>query len=351
LKYLTNKKFKAMKKIIFAILTGAFLYGNAQITLTSADAPQVGDVYYNMNDTGITQTITPGPSGENVVWDFSMLANDYTDTTSFVDASTIPQSVDFPQANLVQLTAVDTTFINSSSSNLTFLGFLSGGFEIKLDDPLIGLEFPYTYGTTYTDTGHLTVVIPYDTTVSGIHIDSVKIDKTIISTDSCIAYGQLLLPNETFNNVLMNKNSSLNIDSIQAHTDLMGWVDVNDTQYTTISYAVYTNGYGQPLLNLSVDDNGNVTDATYKYSEATFASTTQDIKVSIYPNPAEKNLTVTIPDSKAEISIINISGQKVLTKQTTSTKVNLNIASLPSGTYVLKVKTNKGIIEKKFVKE
>ena len=340
-----------MKKILFVILAGAFLSGNAQITITSADAPQAGDVFYNANDTGITQTITPGPVGENVTWDFSMLGNAFTDTTTFVEASTIPQSVDFPDANLAELTSQDTSFLKTTSSEITFLGVLSGGMELKMDDPLIGLKYPFTYGTTFSDTGHFSVTIPYDTTVQGIHIDSVRIDKTINSTDSCVAYGQLILPNETYDNVLMDKNTSINHDVISVHTDLMGWVDAQDTQYTTISYSVYTNGYGQPLLTLNLNDDGTVKSASYKYTEASFVSTMPAININLYPNPAHKNITVTVPDSKADISIINANGQSVINKRITSKKFDINIESLPAGNYLIKVKTSQGTAIKKFIKE
>lgn len=340
-----------MKKILFAILAGAFLSGNAQITITSADAPQAGDVFYNANDTGITQTINPGPVGENVTWDFSMLGNAFTDTTTFVEASTIPQSVDFPDANLAELTSQDTSFLKTTSSEITFLGVLSGGMEMKLDNPLIGMKYPYTYGTTFSDTGHFSVTMPYDTTVQSIHIDSVKFDKTINSTDSCIAYGQLILPNETFNNVLINKNTSVNHDIVSVHTDLMGWVDAQDTQYTTISYSVYTNGYGQPLLTLNLNNDGTVKSATYKYSEASFVSTMPAINIKLYPNPAHKNITVTLPGSKADISIVDDNGQLVINKQFTSKKIDIDIESLPVGNYLIKVKTPRGTAIKKFIKE
>lgn len=340
-----------MKRILFAILAGAFLSGNAQITITSADAPQPGDVYINANDTGITTTITPGPAGENVTWDFSMLGNAYTDTTIFVEASTIPQSVDFPGANLAELTSQDTSFLKTTSSEITFLGVLSDGMEMKLDNPLIGMKYPYTYGTTFSDTGHFSVTIPYDTTVQGINIDSVKFDKTINSTDSCIAYGQLILPLETIDNVLINKNTSLNHDIVSVHTDLMGWVDVQDTQYTTISYSAYKNGYGQPLLTLSLNDDGTVKSASYKYTETSFISTMPAINIKLYPNPAHKNITVTIPDSKADISVINANGQPVIKKRITQNKFDINIESLQVGNYLIKVKTSQGTAVKKFIKE
>ena len=72
--------------------------------------------------------------------------------------------------------------------------------------------------------------------------------------------------------------------------------------------------------------------------------------ISIYPNPANNNLTIETPQtSKIEISTIH--GQLIKTLASTGTKTNIDVSEFPSGVYIVEVKTGKRIAIKKFVKE
>ena len=58
--------------------------------------------------------------------------------------------------------------------------------------------------------------------------------------------------------------------------------------------------------------------------------------VSIYPNPAQTQFTVTNTEN-ADIQLFNVLGQKVLQTRGTQENTVINTASLPQGMYVLKV--------------
>jgi photosystem II stability/assembly factor-like uncharacterized protein len=72
--------------------------------------------------------------------------------------------------------------------------------------------------------------------------------------------------------------------------------------------------------------------------------------IAVYPNPAINNLTIESPQ-KAVIEITNIQGQLIKTIVASSCKTNVDVSALPSGVYVVEVKTEKGIAVKKFIKE
>ena len=84
------------------------------------------------------------------------------------------------------------------------------------------------------------------------------------------------------------------------------------------------------------------------------------LNFSIYPNPANDNVTIEAPQS-ATIEILNIEGQLIKTLTTSGTKTNVDhvgyssyvvdVSSFPSGVYIVEVKTEKGVAVKKFVKE
>ncbi|MGD0709589.1 MAG: T9SS type A sorting domain-containing protein [Bacteroidales bacterium] len=86
--------------------------------------------------------------------------------------------------------------------------------------------------------------------------------------------------------------------------------------------------------------------------------------VSVYPNPTTDNLTIEIQQAavgskqNAVIEITNIQGQLIKTLPpcgeagaTTSNKTNIDVSALPSGVYIVEVKTEKGVEVKKFIKE
>ena len=72
--------------------------------------------------------------------------------------------------------------------------------------------------------------------------------------------------------------------------------------------------------------------------------------LSVYPNPATDNLTIEILQ-ESEIEILNIQGQLIKTLAASSDKTSVDISSFHSGVYFVKIKTEKGIVVKKIVKE
>lgn len=69
-----------------------------------------------------------------------------------------------------------------------------------------------------------------------------------------------------------------------------------------------------------------------------------------YPNPATDNLTIEV-FQKSTIDILNAEGQIVKTIKDANSKTTIDLKSLSSGVYVVKAKSDKGIVIKKFIKE
>jgi trimeric autotransporter adhesin len=72
--------------------------------------------------------------------------------------------------------------------------------------------------------------------------------------------------------------------------------------------------------------------------------------ISIYPNPTTDNLTIIITD-KATIEILNINGQIIKSINSISKSITVDLTDLSSGVYIVRVKTDKEIVTKKFIKE
>lgn len=79
----------------------------------------------------------------------------------------------------------------------------------------------------------------------------------------------------------------------------------------------------------------------------------EDLGFSVYPNPATDELNVQLLREASDLSIYNVAGALVLHKSLSPSDrlVRLNVSALKSGMYILKLKTNSGTGEYKFLKK
>lgn len=87
----------------------------------------------------------------------------------------------------------------------------------------------------------------------------------------------------------------------------------------------------------------------YIVSDCTLGiSTPSASSVTMYPNPASTELTISAPDGISSVTISNLLGQTIYSNQYNTRDVQVNIAYLPSGLYFVKI--NDAVV-RKFVKE
>lgn len=75
------------------------------------------------------------------------------------------------------------------------------------------------------------------------------------------------------------------------------------------------------------------------------------LQASIYPNPAQSVVTITLPGNNiaTDISMTNIMGQEVLNTNTRQPKTLLQVQHLPAGTYFIKVQNEQGSYVQKII--
>ena len=79
-----------------------------------------------------------------------------------------------------------------------------------------------------------------------------------------------------------------------------------------------------------------------------------DNKVSlftVYPNPAADNILVESQVTVNRLEIYNMTGQKILENEVNASTFNVDIAALPAGSYIIRLKSDGMIQNRKFVKE
>ncbi len=77
--------------------------------------------------------------------------------------------------------------------------------------------------------------------------------------------------------------------------------------------------------------------------------------ITVYPNPVTDKLQIEVPQKSVliviDIEILNIEGQTIKTIFSNSKSATVDLTGLSSGVYIVRVKTAKEIITKKFIKE
>ncbi len=341
------------KKVLFIVMTlGAFIGVNAQPTLTVSDAPEIGDMFINAHDT--VSVLSPNVNrGENVTWDYTNLHPSYVDTTITVAPSTVDNNDAFGDATFAQISSVDTSFYKTSSDKVELIGFLLKGNPARFSDPLTALVSPFTYGDNFTDASQMSTTFPFDTTVNGVEIDSVRMTMNTDVKDTAIGYGILKLPGIQYSNVLLNKRNATHHEVVDVHvvTFNLGWKNFIDTTYSDINYAFYVNGYGDILLGFTVDGN-NVKGVTYRFdgtSSIKDVASNQGIK--LYPNPVNNKMFIEAQVPVKQITIYNANGKVVKVINDNNKKVSIDVSGLFSGNYLMKIKTtNSQTIAKQFIK-
>ena len=91
-----------------------------------------------------------------------------------------------------------------------------------------------------------------------------------------------------------------------------------------------------------------------KWTPGTSISDAQTSTVSIYPNPAQSTLYIMSSEAVEQVSIYDISGRMLLSVMSSvaeTSPTNIDISTLATGIYLVKVKTVAGEVVKKIVKQ
>jgi len=77
----------------------------------------------------------------------------------------------------------------------------------------------------------------------------------------------------------------------------------------------------------------------------------QQSQIEIFPNPTTTTFTITSSDKIESIKVYNIIGELLFTETPNNTQSTINISQFSKGIYFAEIKTEKGIVRKKVVKE
>ena len=133
------------------------------------------------------------------------------------------------------------------------------------------------------------------------------------------------------------------------------WVSVGPADFSAaqaLNTSIAFSPSGQPFV--AYIDEGDSGKATVMYYDAHAGiEELQSSQISIYPNPATDKITVELSGMTqgGNLTIGDIEGQQLLTRQIAEPKTQIDISNLPSGIYFVRITNEMTAEVGKFVKQ
>lgn len=349
---------------------------SAQITLTNASFPALGDSLTYLVDESPLGINPATPPGGNQVWDFSALQADDELSVVFRNPAAGPNSANFPGADLVVI-GQGETYYNVTNDRFEVMGYagidpanlglqLSG---VKFEPPLIERRSPtnfidINFQNSYLGVSFGTNQPPLDSIFSGlpVDIDSMRVRVNTDRTEVADAYGTCQIPGGTYP-VLRLKRTDYVTTSIDVYILLFPgfgqWVDLSTIiggggggggigdfigTDTTVTYRFMNDVVKEEIAVATMNSEQSEVELLRYKNNGTSPSFEPVLQfagnIQAFPNPAVEWVRfdcTNIPAGEYTLKIFNIIGKCVWKKNytlagTTSFKVELD--DFKKGTYI-----------------
>lgn len=289
-----------MKKIILSILLFFALIAYAQPTLNASDFPSA---YYAIGYRPTTMNFTNGPSGANVIWDYSATALIATGVTySIVPPNTSGNSSTYPTANFCEKYdyngSLEYSLYVLNNQSLELIAVSNSTFTINYTyNPGVIYNFPYTFLNTTDDT-----IWSFGS--------SSPPEPVLRTYDS---YGTLITPYATYTNVIRQK-----MVNVLGHATYY-WLNTNP--YQILMRGNFDNGTGGvTFFRDSRLSNNQLTTTTFK----------------IYPNPTSNSFSITTNDI-VTVKVYDVLGKLMLQNNDYISDTAISLSDFAKGVYIIKI--------------
>ncbi|MEL6637623.1 MAG: T9SS type A sorting domain-containing protein [Bacteroidota bacterium] len=346
---------------------------SAQITVTSASFPSVGDTLKVALD-GMPSGIDVGPSGTDQTWDFTSLQG-ITRENVVRPASGGNNADRFPTADIVtDLDPIGELYIRKTNSRYEQVGYagidpvgLGLNVVVNFEPSIVDRRAPMTYPEVNTSGYEITLPFSVDEIPGDIldnlpvTPDSVRLRVVSSRTDFVDAWGEMEVPGGTYQ-VLREQRTELRESTIETKINPLPWIDVTDLVMgafpflgtdTILTYNFYTEGIKEPVAIVTVDaEEETVQSVEYVANDvinnvAYVNSGRAD--VFAYPNPAIESARfefMNLDRGAYRLVIYNILGVEVwrndyeINQDQRTTKVDLS--DFRKGTYLYSLIDERG---------
>ncbi len=380
-----------MKGMLLALLSTFWFTAVAQITITNAYFPSVGDTlrYAAQANPSPTAPLVTPPGG-NQQWDYSALKANQTSQTVYLSAASGNNAATFAGADLLVRAGLgNESYYNVTNTQFEFMGFVGGAAVPfvpnaigRYTPALIERRAPLSYGDTHGQTSNLTIPFSvkdlppfFDSILASIPganlIDSVRIRVRVQNADTVDAWGELKIPNaKEYLPVLRQKRVTKTRNVVEARigSPLPLWIDITaflgNTPFGGFSgadsfvvYRFLSNTHKEELLTITTNFTGDSIRTVRFKNLSLSVSVLPDLadapgtaSVRALPNPAVDKVRFecnNLPADEYTIKLFNIVGQ-VVWKETFQASgkriIPLDLDNFNKGTYLYSLSNRKGEI-------
>jgi hypothetical protein len=340
-----------MKKFLSLLLILFSFTGFSQTLTQSFNEPVIGDnqPQYDIDTSAYSAGMPIAVTGSTAVWNFtSLVAHTPSFATSYVSPATVSNSANYPGCTVVSVSYMLTTFLKSVNSGTTqqteILGLSSNTLNVTFTNSAIAAKFPMSYGSSSTDN--------MAGTFSGFSQNGTCNGNITTTADGL---GTLNLPGG------ISLTNVLRVKSVQNLSMLLSGFPVGSAKQTIYNY--YHSSQKFPIISinytyLSIIGQNPSTSSFVNGSVSHFTAVATGISenaisnddVMIYPNPAGQNVYFDIKKSANPIAIkvYNQIGAEIYSAAYSD---HLDISGFKGGMYVIEIKTDKGFLIKKIIKD
>ena len=354
---------------------GLLLPLTAQITITNAVFPAVGDTLFYAVDNQPTGIVMTAP-GFDQQWDFSNLQSSFTFEQVFQDAQAGPDYSSFPSATLYYQTdtpEVDA-YLKVSAQNVSVLGIagpdpslLNLDLIAHYNPPIVQSRAPLNFfDINQINSG---LLLPFSPSILPgvgqlpINADSMRLRVAFNRIDVVDAWGSLSIPGGTFD-VLREKRTQYRETRLDGKISPLGWLDITDlaVQYlqlptlgvdTTVTYYFWNDQSKEPIA-ICTTDNSQLLVVNVQYKNVDLTSGINKVEqevadLNLFPNPAEDVLQIrasNLDGGDYTVQIFNLLGQEMYGRSRNIAsgplEETLDVSSLEKGLYVCKLSNGNG---------
>ncbi|MCB9188458.1 MAG: T9SS type A sorting domain-containing protein [Flavobacteriales bacterium] len=337
---------KPINLLLFTAFTFASIKNNAQITITSADMPQIGDIFIYENSQDIL-TEDFSLTGTNYSWDYSSATSSQVDSVFVVSVGSTPLAYQFyfnnqwtepahfsdyaqpgqdlnAQGQVTIEDRYDFFGINSNSLEIKGFGAKINGVpaSVKYDTIDQIYPFPMTDGmAAHNSVGYYLASVPNLGTYGQWIRREVTVD----------GYGSLTTPNATYPNTIRVKTVLLQTDTVYVDQFMFG--QTFDRPDETI-YEWFTNTEKSPVMRV-VYRNSQATEAKYMLEITSGTEEIEELDVSLVTEDIEGIYRLTNLESTFRVSVCNVNGQNIGSFPASK----IDITDQPSGIYLVIIHT------------
>jgi len=146
------------------------------------------------------------------------------------------------------------------------------------------------------------------------------------------------------------QGANVNFNSTNQTTNASGITSfVNIGRGLNKTYSISMSGYNinAGSVNVNYCDASVITSLT----PVSISENSNKSLASIYPNPFNNIINIKSDNIISRVIIYNLVGSEILNKSINNNQIQLPLETIPSGVYFIQIHTNKGIVNKKIVKE